>query len=93
MGETKPEELARLPGKATSKALDALGRHGFDLSRKAVCSGQSSSPPGSRATKIERVMADPVTIYNCRRHNDRISTSGQPTEPQLADIQGAGRPP
>jgi hypothetical protein len=28
MGETKLEKLARLPGKATSKALDALGNAG-----------------------------------------------------------------
>jgi len=31
-------------------------------------------------------MADPETIYNWRRLDDRITTSGQPTEPQLADI-------
>jgi len=30
-------------------------------------------------------MADPETIYNWRRLDD-ITTSGQPTEPQLADI-------
>jgi hypothetical protein len=32
--ETKPEKFARLSGKATSKALDALGRHGIDLRGK-----------------------------------------------------------
>ena len=32
-------------------------------------------------------MADPETIYNWRRLDDRITTSGQPTEQQLADIQ------
>jgi hypothetical protein len=31
-------------------------------------------------------MADPETIYNWRRLDDRITTSRQPTEPQLADI-------
>jgi hypothetical protein len=31
-------------------------------------------------------MADPETIYNWRRLDGRITTSGQPTEPQLADI-------
>ena len=41
-------------------------------------------------TKIERVMADPETIYNWRRLDDRITTSGQPTEPQLADIHALG---
>jgi uncharacterized protein (TIGR01244 family) len=35
-------------------------------------------------------MADPETIYNWRRLTDRITTSGQPTEPQLADIQALG---
>ena len=31
-------------------------------------------------------MAEPETIYNWRRLDGRITTSGQPTEPQLADI-------
>jgi len=31
MEETKLEKLARLSGKATSKALDALGRRGYDI--------------------------------------------------------------
>ena len=35
-------------------------------------------------------MADPDTIYNWRRLDDRITTSGQPTEPQLADIEALG---
>jgi uncharacterized protein (TIGR01244 family) len=35
-------------------------------------------------------MADPETIYNWRRLDDRVTTSGQPTEPQLADIQALG---
>jgi protein tyrosine phosphatase (PTP) superfamily phosphohydrolase (DUF442 family)/catechol 2,3-dioxygenase-like lactoylglutathione lyase family enzyme len=35
-------------------------------------------------------MADPETIYHWRRLDDRITTSGQPTEPQLADIQALG---
>jgi uncharacterized protein (TIGR01244 family) len=35
-------------------------------------------------------MADPETIYNWRRLDERITTSGQPTEPQLADIQALG---
>jgi len=34
MDETKLEKLARLSGKATSKALDALGRAGFDFRGK-----------------------------------------------------------
>src|ERR1700722_8342225 len=36
------------------------------------------------------VMADPETIYNWRRLDDRITTSGQPTEPQLAEIHALG---
>ena len=35
-------------------------------------------------------MAGPETIYNWRRLDDRITTSGQPTEPQLADIHDLG---
>jgi protein tyrosine phosphatase (PTP) superfamily phosphohydrolase (DUF442 family) len=35
-------------------------------------------------------MADPETIYNWRRLDDRVTTSGQPTEPQLADLQALG---
>jgi uncharacterized protein (TIGR01244 family) len=35
-------------------------------------------------------MADPETIYNWRRLDDRVTTSGQPTEPQLADIDALG---
>jgi protein tyrosine phosphatase (PTP) superfamily phosphohydrolase (DUF442 family) len=35
-------------------------------------------------------MADPEAIYHWRRLDDRITTSGQPTEPQLADIQALG---
>jgi hypothetical protein len=31
MAETTLEKFARMSGKATSKALDALGRHGVDL--------------------------------------------------------------
>lgn len=35
-------------------------------------------------------MADPQSIYNWRRLDERITTSGQPTEPQLTDIQALG---
>jgi protein tyrosine phosphatase (PTP) superfamily phosphohydrolase (DUF442 family) len=35
-------------------------------------------------------MADPDTIYHWRRLDDRITTSGQPTEPQLADNHALG---
>jgi protein tyrosine phosphatase (PTP) superfamily phosphohydrolase (DUF442 family) len=36
------------------------------------------------------MMADPEAIYHWRPLGDRITTSGQPTEPQLADIQALG---
>ena len=35
-------------------------------------------------------MADPEAIYNWHRLDDRITTSGQPTEQQLADICALG---
>ena len=35
-------------------------------------------------------MSDPEAIYNWRRLDERITTSGQPTEPQLADIHDLG---
>jgi protein tyrosine phosphatase (PTP) superfamily phosphohydrolase (DUF442 family) len=35
-------------------------------------------------------MADPEVIYHWRRLDDRITTSGQPTESQLVDIQTLG---
>ena len=90
MEETKLEKLARLSGKAASKALDALGKRGFDIRGKL--SAPISRDPRNPFTeaKNERVMADPETIYNWRRLDDRITTSGQPTEPQLADIHDLG---
>ena len=35
-------------------------------------------------------MADPEAIYNWQRLDNRITTSGQPTEKQLADIRALG---
>ena len=35
-------------------------------------------------------MADPEAIYNWRRLDNRITTSGQPTEKQLAEIYALG---
>jgi uncharacterized protein (TIGR01244 family) len=35
-------------------------------------------------------MADPEAIYHWRRLDDRITTSGQPTEAQLAEIRALG---
>jgi protein tyrosine phosphatase (PTP) superfamily phosphohydrolase (DUF442 family) len=39
---------------------------------------------------VERAMPDPEKTYNWRRLDDRVTTSGQPTEQQLADIQALG---
>ena len=35
-------------------------------------------------------MADPDAIYHWRRLDERVTTSGQPTEPELADIAALG---
>ncbi len=35
-------------------------------------------------------MADPVEVYNWRRLDTRLTTSGQPTEAQLAQIRALG---
>ncbi len=35
-------------------------------------------------------MADRETMYHWRRLDDRITTSGQPTEPQLEEIHALG---
>lgn len=39
---------------------------------------------------IETDMQDPTSIYNWYRLDDRITTSGQPTEDQLAEIASLG---
>jgi protein tyrosine phosphatase (PTP) superfamily phosphohydrolase (DUF442 family) len=39
---------------------------------------------------LELLTANPETVYNWGRLDDRITTSGQPTEQQLADIQAPG---
>jgi protein tyrosine phosphatase (PTP) superfamily phosphohydrolase (DUF442 family) len=35
-------------------------------------------------------MSDPIEIYNWRRLDSRVTTSGQPTEAQLAGLQNLG---
>ena len=90
METTKLEKLARLSGRATSKALDVLGKSGFDI-RGKLSAPISRMPRRAPLPKPKpRVMADPETIYNWHRLDDRITTSGQPTEPQLADIHALG---
>src|SRR5215471_14207582 len=49
-----------------------------------------SRGPPRRLWLWRPAMADPVGIYNWRRLDDRVTTSGQPTEPQLAEIQALG---
>ena len=90
METTKLEKLARLSGRVTSKALDALGKSGFDI-RGKLSAPISRMPRRAPPPKPKpRVMADPETIYNWHRLDDRMTTSGQPTEPQLADIHALG---
>ncbi len=47
-------------------------------------------PAGLLLPRSQSLMADPETTYNWRRLDDRITTSGQPTEPQLAEIRALG---
>ena len=90
METTKLEKFARLSGRATSKALDVLGESGFDI-RGKLSAPISRMPRRAPPPKPKpRVMTDPETIYNWHRLDDRITTSGQPTEPQLADIHALG---
>lgn len=90
--DTRLEKLARVSGKVTAKGLDALARHGFDLRAKLsapISRVPRRTPPPEEPNRISG-MADPEMIYNWRRLGDRITTSGQPTEAQLADIQALG---
>ena len=91
MANTKLQALARLSGKAAAKALNALEQRGIDIRGKLstpigrVPGRASPSQPKSKATAT-----DPEAIYNWRRLDDRITTSGQPTEPQLAGLHALG---
>lgn len=90
--DTKLEKLARVSGKVTAKGLDALARHGFDLRAKLstpISRVPRRTPPAEKPNQTSEI-ADPEMIYNWRRLDDRITTSGQPTERQLADIQALG---
>ncbi|HEX5319720.1 MAG TPA: protein tyrosine phosphatase family protein [Stellaceae bacterium] len=78
------EKLARLSGKTVSKALDALQQRGLDIR------GKLAAPIGRVPRRAPRKPPDPKAIYNWLRLDDRITTSGQPTEPQLADIRALG---
>jgi hypothetical protein len=53
--ETKLEKFARVSGKATSKGLDALARHGLDLRKKlsTPITRVPRRPPPSEKTKSD----------------------------------------
>lgn len=68
MGETKLEKFARLSGKATSKALDALGQHGFDLRGKL-------SAPISRVPRRAPPKAEVGHLNGSRARNLKITGS------------------
>lgn len=91
MARTKWETLARLSGKATSKALGALERGGLDIRAKLSAPiGRLPRRASPSAPKPEAAATDPEAIYNWRRLDERITTSGQPTEPQLAALHALG---
>ena len=70
---------------------DRWGRTGYrkDLAVDGSLRLQRLSDVGNWTTG-DRVMADPENIYNWRRLDDWITTSGQPTETQLADFHALG---
>lgn len=86
MAKGKLELFARLSGKAAAKALDALQQRGVDIR------GKLSQPIG-RIPGRGKPAADPTDpegIYNWRRLDERITTSGQPTEAQLRGLHDLG---
>jgi protein tyrosine phosphatase (PTP) superfamily phosphohydrolase (DUF442 family) len=87
MVKSKLEVIARVSGKVAAKALDALQQRGVDIR------GKLSAPIGrvpGRGTPPQPTATDPEAIYNWRRLDDRITTSGQPTEPQLTGLHDLG---
>ena len=101
MEETKLEKLARLSGKVTSKALAGLARSGFDLRGKMSAPisrvPRRAPPPKAKDGQMnpdlrrrEYFMADPETIYNWRRLDNRLTTSGhRPTRNWLISAHWA----
>src|ERR1700730_10939081 len=93
MEMTKLEKLARLSGKATSKALDALGKSGFDI-RGKLSAPISRVPRQAPPPKPKpRVMADPETVYNWHRLAGPDNTPRSPDGPPPGSYPGMGRPP
>ncbi len=91
MAKSKLEALARLSGQAAGKALDALKQHGLDIRGKlATPIGRVPGRGAASQPKSAAAATDPETIYNWRRLDARVTTSGQPTEPQLAGLHDLG---
>ncbi|HEX3883367.1 MAG TPA: protein tyrosine phosphatase family protein [Stellaceae bacterium] len=91
MARSKLEALTRLSGKAAAKALGALERGGLDI--RAKLAAPIGRVPGRAPPSQPKPAADPTdpeTIYNWRRLDERVTTSGQPTEPQLAGLHDLG---
>lgn len=88
MAKSKLEMFARLSGKAASKTLDALERGGLDI--RAKLSQPIARVPRRAAPKPAAAATDPEAIYNWRRLDERITTSGQPTELQLQGLHDLG---
>jgi len=62
MDKTKLEKLARLSGKAASKALGALERRGYDIRGKLsapINRVPGRGPPKPKSDECEGFMADP----------------------------------
>src|SRR5262244_382250 len=86
MEKTKLEKLARLSGKATSKALDALGKHGFDI-RGKLSARSTECPVGLLLQSRNR--ASDGQSRNGKRPR-RASSPTRSVSPTAAD--GAGWP-
>jgi len=70
MRETKLEKLARLSGRPRRRLSMSSGDTASTFAEK-LSAPVSQAPAGFlHQTKIERVMADPETIYNWRRVDD-----------------------
>lgn len=89
MAKSKLEMFARLSGKAASKALNALEQHGVDL-RAKLATPIGRIPGRGGPSKPEAAATDPEAITNWHRLDDRITTSGQPTEAQLEGLHDLG---
>jgi protein tyrosine phosphatase (PTP) superfamily phosphohydrolase (DUF442 family) len=89
MAKSKLEVFARVSGKVAAKALDALQQRGLDI-RGALSTPIGRVPGRTPQPKAEAAATAPEGIYNWRRLDERITTSGQPTEPQLAGLHDLG---